>query len=375
MDSSAKLDLLTQDAAFEGCESCPSNPAQHRQDDVSSWITHVLRPDGRTLPVLKILQTNACEKDCYYCPMRRGRDYRRVTFTPDELAQAFDELHRRRLVEGLFLSSGVISKNDFAQERIVATAEILRSKYRFRGYIHLKLLPNASPAGIERALHLADRVSVNLEAPTQTHLDRLSRTKNLEADLLAPLRLAQRLTQAQGFRVSRTTQLVVGAAGESDRDIVSRAEQVYHELGLSRIYYSAFRPVPNTPLENLPPTPAMRQHRLYQADFLLRQYGFTFDDFGFDETGNLPLERDPKITWALRHSDLFPVEINRAAREELLRVPGIGPRSADRILRQRRQGHLRDLGDLRRTGADANRAAPFVSLDGRRPPIQLTLWT
>jgi len=373
MDLERKLDLLVDGAEYEVCEACPSLP-RHSLPEVARWITPLVRADGRPIPVLKILLTNACENDCYYCGTRAGRDFRRTAFQPDELARLFDQLHRASAVQGLFLSSGVVGRGDYTQERLVATAEILRSRYGFRGYIHLKLMPHAGPAAVEQAMRLANRVSVNLEAPTPERLARLSRAKDLDADLLAPLRVAKAIAEERGLRVSRTTQFVVGAAGESDRELLLRSQELYRELGLARVYYSAFRPVPDTPLENLPPTPPIRQHRLYQADFLLRQYGFSADELPFDEHGNLPADQDPKLLWALRHPERFPVEVNRAGRHELLRVPGIGPRSAERILAARRQGRLRSLRALSVLGVDTRRAAPFVLLEGRRPPRQLELW-
>jgi predicted DNA-binding helix-hairpin-helix protein len=373
MDTEQKLNLLVRDARYDACSTCPSNP-RSAINDVSRSITTILRSDGQPMPVLKILQTNACARDCFYCPFRAGRDFRRVAFKPEELAQAFDQLTRARLVEGLFLSSGIVGRGEHSQEQIVATAEIVRQKYDFRGYIHLKLMPNASPAAIERAMQLANRVSVNLEAPNADRLVRLTGTKDFDAGLLGPLRVARQLADRPGLQVSRTTQLVVGAAGESDQEILERSSQVYQELALSRVYYSAFHPVPDTPLENLPATPPIREHRLYQADFLLRQYGFSVDELGFDADGNLPADVDPKTAWALRHRDRFPLDVNQASREELLRVPGIGPRSAERILSQRRRGRLRSPADLSALGVQVRRASPFVLLDGPRPPVQLPLW-
>jgi predicted DNA-binding helix-hairpin-helix protein len=373
MDVEQKLDLLVQGAEYEACSAYPANP-RPAPDDVTRWITQVVRGDGRPMPVLKILQTNACARDCFYCPFRAGRDYRRVAFKPEELARLFYQLYHARLVEGLFLSSGIVGRGEYSQEQMVATVEIVRRKYDFRGYVHLKLMPNASPAAIERAMQLANRVSVNLEAPNAERLARLTGTKDFEAGLLGPLRIARRIADRDGLRVSQTTQLVVGAAGESDREILERSTQVYRELGLSRVYYSAFSPVPDTPLENLPATPPIREHRLFQADFLLRQYGFSVDELGFDAGGNLPADLDPKTAWALRHPDRFPLDVNRASREELLRVPGIGPRSAERILSRRCQGRLRSPADLSALGVQVHRATPFVLLDGPRPPVQLPLW-
>jgi predicted DNA-binding helix-hairpin-helix protein len=262
-------------------------------------------------------------------------------------------------------------------DQMIATAEILRRKYLYRGYIHLKILPGASWGCVERATQMADRVSVNLEAPGQKWLRRLAPDKELD-DLLAPLRWVRRLLEEgderRVRRAGQTTQFVVGATGEPDKEILQTTERLYRELKLARVYFSAFQPLPNTPLEDRPATPLLREHRLYQTDFLFRRYGFTFEELVFDEGGNLPLEADPKMVWALNHPHFFPVEVNRATREELLRVPGIGPRSARRIIKGRRLGRLRTLKDLQRLGAVAKRAAPFITLGGKRPAFQFSLW-
>jgi putative DNA modification/repair radical SAM protein len=373
MDTLEKVEVLGQSAQYDLCGECGS--ASRVRDDIGRWIYPAALPDGKTVKLLKILQSNACQKDCLYCPTRRGRDFRRIAFLPEELARLFDELHRRRLVQGLFLSSAVCGDADRTMGRIIATAEILRTRYEFRGYIHLKIMPGASPAAVERALELATRVSVNLEAPNQERLSRLAPGKDFEAELLAPMRRAREIAQERGLApAGMTTQFVVGPAGESDQELLSTTQRLYRELDLARIYYSAFQPVPDTPLENHPSTPPLREHRLYQSDFLFRKYGFALDELIFDAQGNLPTDTDPKTLWAVRHPERFPVEVNRASKEELLRVPGIGPRSAARIVRLRHQGRFRSLGDLRQIGVVTRWAAPFVLLDGRRPPIQLSLW-
>jgi predicted DNA-binding helix-hairpin-helix protein len=230
---------------------------------------------------------------------------------------------------------------------------------------------------VERAVQLANRVSVNLEAPNPERLARIAPPKDFGAHLLQPLHWANRLIKegaGQRASVSQTTQFVVGASDETDRELLSTTARLYHEVDLARVYFSAFQPIVGTPLEHHPPTPPLREHRLYQSDFLLRQYGFTFDDLVFDDAGNLPSEADPKLAWAQAHPECFPVEVNRASREELLRVPGIGPTSASRILMLRSRGSFCQLSDLRKIGAVAKRAAPFVLLNGRRPPFQLSLW-
>jgi predicted DNA-binding helix-hairpin-helix protein len=376
MDVQQKLELLGAAAQADlACGACGEGqrPVRH---DIGRWIYPAVRSDGRTVKMLKVLQTSACEKDCFYCATRRGRDVPRATLQPDELAATFDQLRRANIAEAIFISSAVAGGGTRTMDRMLATAELLRRKYQFRGYLHLKLMPGAEPAAIERALQLADRVSVNLEAPTSEHLARLSSTKRYSEELLAPLETARRLIAAKPAlsKKSMTTQFVVGAAGESDQDILRRTAGLYESLKLARVYYSAFHPVPDTPLEGMDPTPLIREYRLYQSDFLLRQYGFSPEDLVFGSHGDLPTESDPKLLWATKHPEFFPVELNRASKEQLLRIPGIGPTCAARILQQRRTHRLGASEQLARMGVDTRRAAPFVLLDGRAPAHQLPLF-
>jgi predicted DNA-binding helix-hairpin-helix protein len=399
MELEEKLNLLGGGAEDDTeCATCAANPsatllthratepllpgpaaAPHRgarSKELGPWLTTVIR-GGRRMPIVKTLMTSACEKDCFYCPTRRGRNrLRRETFKPEELASGVDQVHTKGLAEGLFLSSGIVGGGTRTMEKTIAAVEILRNRYAFRGYVHLKLMPGAEPAAIERALQLADRVSVNLEAPNSARLARLSSTKQFTEELLAPLKIAHKLIENDPRLrdKSMTTQLVVGAADESDREIVSTTFELYRQLHLARVYYSAFHPVIDTPLENHAPTPALRQARLYQSDFLLRNYGFTHDELVFDDRGNLPLDRDPKILWALGHPERYPIEVNNATREELYRIPGLGPKSVERILRERRDHKLTCLDDLARLGASDRRAAPFVTIEGKSPPRQLSLF-
>ncbi len=374
MDIRQKIDLLGEAARYDICRGCGTHTSRIR-DDIGRWIYPAIRPDGRRVALLKVLQSNICEKDCAYCANRSGRDTRRTSFTPDELARTFDELVRRRLAQGLFLSSGVWGSAAQATERMLATAELLRRRYAFQGYIHLKILPGADQASIEMALKLAQRVSVNLEAPNPQRLATLSGSKDFFRELLQPLCQAHRLRQELGRPVSLTTQFVVGAAGETDQELLATTVQLYQELRLARAYFSAFQPVPDTPLEGHPPTPAWREHRLYQADFLLRAYGFALDELVFDANGFLPRERDPKLAWALSHPEYFPIEVNTATLIQLLRVPGIGPKAAKKIVSRRNKGTLRELHHLGLAAAEAQRAAPFILLAGKRPPYQLPLFS
>jgi len=375
MDAVAKIEVLGQAAQHDLCAACGTD-ASRKRDGMDRWIYPVAMPDGEHVRLLKILQTNVCEKDCYYCANRAGRDVQRISFGPEELAGVFDQMHRANLIDGLFLSSGVCAGSDRSMDRMIACVELIRQRYAFSGYVHLKLLPGASEAHVERAMQIADRVSVNLEAPNADRLAVIAPVKDFES-LAQPLHTVKHLRDASGDRLARagqTTQFVVGAAGEADREILSTTSGLYRDVGLTRAYFSAFQPIPGTPLDGRPPTPTWREHRLYQSDWLMRFYGFTFDDLVFDPAGNLPRAADPKQIYARAHPERYPVEVNRASREELLRVPGLGPRSVTRLVQWRRQGVLRDLTDLIKAGAVAERAAPYVLLDGRQPPHQLELW-
>ncbi|MCX7670343.1 MAG: radical SAM protein [Anaerolineae bacterium] len=387
---------LSPDAVVEGrglfaADAAAAPPGR----DLFPCVSHVITPWGERKAILKVLQTSACQNNCYYCALRAGRDVRRAHLTPDELARSFDLMYRAGVVEGLFLSSGVMDTVRTMDE-MIATVELVRLKYGFRGYIHLKLLPGAEEAHIARAIELADRVSANLEGPTPERLARLAPQKRL-AELLGPLQTAAQLIRRQlapgppaerltpdpspvrrgerwgRVRLGMSTQFVVGPAGESDRELLATAQMLYRQVGLARAYYSAFRPVHDTPLEHAAPTHPTREFRLYQADWLLRYYRFSVEELPFDAHGRRNQEIDPKAAWARAHPEFFPVEINTAPLADLLRVPGIGPTSAQAIVHARRQAALRELGDLRKLGARAERAAPFITLAGKRPPYQLPL--
>jgi predicted DNA-binding helix-hairpin-helix protein len=320
--------------------------------------------------------TTACERDCHYCAFRAGRKMRRATFKPEEMARAFDELHRAGLVQGLFLSTGIFAGGANTQNKLLDTAEILRQRLGFRGYLHLKIMPGVERGQVERAMGLADRVSINLEAPTAGRLERLAPHKDFDRELLAPLQWMEAIRSTQpggGRRASSATQFVVGAAGESDVELLATTERLYRQAGLQRAYFSAFEPLPDTPLENHPAENPTREHRLYQASYLLRDYGFDLEELPFDAGGRLPLDRYPKRAFAEIHLSQAPIEVNRASPEELRRVPGIGPRSIGKLLAARRTRRLRDPGQLRALGIVAERAAPYILLDGARPPRQRSL--
>ncbi|MBI4673886.1 MAG: radical SAM protein [Chloroflexi bacterium] len=406
MEFQDKLELLGGGAADDvACQSCAANPnasivthrgnqpltpspspeshaqkfgrGEQRPRDLKPWLSSVIRSDGKKIVLVKTLMTSACEKDCFYCATRRGRNsLRRETFKPEELAAGFNIIHQRGFAEGLFLSSGVIGGGTRTMEKTIAAVDILRRKYEFRGYVHLKLMPGAERAAIERAIQLADRVSVNLEAPNTERLAKLSSTKQFSEELLAPLHAARALMRERPelARTSMVTQFVVGAADETDREILATTTRLYRELQLARVYYSAFKPVDDTPLENHAPTNPLRELRLYQTDFLLRRYGFTLDELAFDAFDNLPLDMDPKMHWAVTHPEKFPLDVQWAGREELLRVPGLGPKSVERVIRLRQSHTFTTIQELKRLGADAERAAPFILLNGNQPIRQLALF-
>ncbi|HZW02291.1 MAG TPA: hypothetical protein VFF68_00065, partial [Anaerolineaceae bacterium] len=310
-----------------------------------------------------------------------GRDMRRETFKPDEMANLFDGLVRRGIVRGLFLSSGIAGGGVRCQDRLIDTVEIVRNKRRFSGYLHLKLLPGADRDQVRRAMQLADRVSINLEAPNQHRLDHLAPLKTFVDELYQPLRWAEEIRREEqpeggwkGRWPSLATQFVVGAVGESDLELLTTTERLFRDLRLARVYYSPFSPVEQTPLDGKPPENPLRTFRLYQASFLLRDYEFDLEDLPFVGTGQLPLDVDPKRAWAEENLRESPVEINQAERKELLRIPGIGPKGAAAILAGRQKAKIRSVGDLRALGIQPGRISPYVLFDGRRPTHQPRLW-
>ena len=375
-DAAQKLTLMGDVTLFEPAGDAPLTEQPNIKMATAPCVTQVQTPKGPK-SVLKTMVTTACEKNCYYCPFRAGRTkIRRETFKPDELANVFDQMQQAKMVDGLFLSSGIVKGGVTAQDKIIDTVEIVRKKYQYRGYVHLKIMPGAERDQIQRAMQIADRVSINLEGPTQERLAALAPKKDFNAELLKTLRWAGELKQQSSRKLaSLVTQFVVGAVGDTDLELLSLSERLYRQFGLARTYYSAFSPVIDTPFENLQAVAPIREHRLYQSSFLLRDYAWDVEELPFVDNGNLRLDVDPKRAWAdlnLRHA---PVDLMRADRETLLRVPGIGPKSADLILRVRRQHSLNDLGDLRQLGIKApENSAPYILLNGRQLPQQMTLF-
>ncbi len=371
MDTQQKLELLSRDSQYDlacACGTKCGDDHRKRADGGESWLYPVTLPGGGSGIMLKTLISNVCANDCKYCPLRENMDTRRCSLTPEETAGIFMDYNRRRKLLGLFLTSGLIGTPDATMHQLCATAEILRQRYRYRGYIHLKVLPGSSPAAIEQAMRLASAVSLNLETPTQSSFARLSERKNYLRDIVEPFKLISRLRRENPRfqRIRQTTQFIVGASDESDRDIMTASWRLYEKLKIERVYFSAYQQglgVADLPGERSVETGRERldrEHRLYQADFLFRRYGWTIDDIPWDEKGRLSLAEDPKLVWARLHPERFPVDLAHAEEAELLRVPGIGPTTAKRILQMRRETTLRDLAALPVKGKRLNLIRQFA---------------
>ncbi|MDR2390479.1 MAG: radical SAM protein, partial [Planctomycetota bacterium] len=332
MDSQEKLEILAEAGRYDLACSCGTrNPEEHRRRDAANqaWLYPASLAKGGTGIVLKTLLSSACSGDCGYCPLRAGLDrVRRCTLGADELARLFLEYSRRLRLLGLFVSSGAIRDPDHAMTRLNGAAAILRRKYGYRGYIHIKVIPGASDAAIAEAVSLASAVSLNIETPSAAHCAALSRQKNWERDIMRQIRLISTMIRnlPGRRRVRQTTQFIVGAAGETDREILERTHELYAEQRLERVYFSAYQAgsgFPGIPGETKrDPDILLREHRLYQSDFLIRKYDFSRQDLPFDTDGRLSLQADPKKCWADRHPEFYPVRLRTADRWQLLRVPG-----------------------------------------------------
>lgn len=374
MDTVAKLRVLGAGAEFDKCASSPTLVRRSKSRRASGscpligpWIYPAALPDGGCMNLLKILYSNMCIHDCGYCAFSRSTRARRVKFSPEEFAGLFMELYRGGYVEGVFLSSSVCGDSDSTMSEMIEAVRVLREKHGFSGYVHLKVLPGASYSMVREAAMLADRVSVNLEAPSSVRLQELSSTKDFGVDLLRRLKWISGMKRRGLLPSGHTTQFVVGGGETSDFEILKTVDWLYRGLSLNRSYYSAFTPIKGTPFEAKPRTPKVRERRLYQADWLLRDYGFKLGELVFGDDGNLPLEVDPKLAFALSNPHLYPVEVNEADYKELLRVPGIGPKLARQIIYLReREGKIRDEKKLAELGVPLRRALPFISISGER---------
>lgn len=374
MELEARLDLLSDAAQYDLCATFARGGRRYAPQTPTWAAPEADEPGRRGRPVFRVLMSSSCAWNCAYCPLRAANDVPRAALEPQELAAAFLPRYEVGAVQGLFVSTAVHGGVGEAVGRMLDGVEHLRAQHAYQGYVHVKLLPGTASSDLERAARLADRLSLNLEAPSAAHLARISPERSWHADLVERLVWAREWQRAGALPSGMATQFVVGAAGERDSELLSAGSWLYSDLGLRRVYFGAFRPVAGTPLAHAERTPQARVQRLQQADWMLRQYGFGHAELPYDGAGDLPLHLDPKLAWALAHPERFPIELNSAAPEQLLRIPGLGPLSVQRILRLRRIHPFRELEHLRSLGTQAGKARDFVTLDGRffgRPRAEL----
>ena len=382
MTLESKLRILADAAKYD--TACASSGSERNRtaggigNAAPGGICHSFTPDGRCVSLLKILLTNYCIYDCVYCVNRVSSDTPRARFAVEEVVKLTMDFYKRNYIEGLFLSSGIIQDTDYTMEQLVAVARDLRTVHKFCGYIHLKAIAGASRELLVEAGKWADRLSVNIELPAQTDLNRLAPAKKLvviEKSMAQVKNASAELNEGRPVRnaaympAGQTTQMIVGATPSSDRDLLTKSTALYKSHGLQRVYYSAFSPIPFASSE-LPvkPPPLVREHRLYQADWMLRFYGFRTDELVTESDGNLSLDKDPKLAWALQNREFFPVDVNTAPKEILLRVPGIGARNVDRILSIRRLQAL-TIADLSKLKVATKRARHFMITADSAPPM------
>ena len=385
MDITRKLEILADAAKYDA--SCASSGAARKDSRGSkgvgstggAGICHSYTPDGRCVSLLKVLLTNACLYDCHYCINRRSSNVTRARFTPEEVVQLTLDFYKRNYIEGLFLSSGIIRSADHTMEMVIEVARKLREEHQFRGYIHLKTIPEASQALIEQAGRYADRISINIELPSKASLATLAPEKNMARTEDAMGRIRGKIDERYGekrkpgqpkpppFATGQSTQMLVGADASTDAVILGCADKLYTAHRLRRVYYSAFSPIPEpSAILPLKAPPLIREHRLYQADWLLRFYDFKVEEIASSALPNLDLALDPKLSWALRNREAYPVDVNKAPRETLLRVPGLGVRNVERILHARRYTQLR-LADLLRLRLQMKKLLPFIIAADHHP--------
>ena len=362
-------DVLSSDTE-QRFTSSRSSYRQPRNRDLPAGVYRAAMPNGKSISLMRVMFTDFCKYDCAYCPNSTWVPRKRYAFKVEELAGLFMRLYERHTVEGLFLSSGIAGSPDKTMDKLLDSVEMLRKRYRFQGYIHLKVMPGTSDQYVERAYRLGTRLSINIETPTQEHMERLSTMKDFQRDILDPMSAIHRYTQEDGTGASgQVTQMVVGAADESDWQIYQRVNQLYTQWGFKRVYYQPFRPARYTPLEEHPATPMLRAHRLYQTDWLSRIYGYSEEELrpAFDADGNLLLDTDPKLLLAVERDGDGPLDINTADYRELIRVPGIGPVAAKRVIDNRRRHSIVAWRDLRAMGVVEKRARAFIGFNGYRP--------
>ena len=362
MNTLSKMQILSDSAQYDLCDYVNHN---HSSSVNLPGIYHATGQNGCQVPLFKTLMTNKCKNDCKYCINQSKRNFSRLELNPDELARAFLNYYNSGLVNGLFLSSGISDDEDKVMEKTIETIRILRKDYGYKDYIHLKIVPGASRDSIKRAMSLANRVSINLEAATSSGLSELTSTKDYNKDILKRLNWINSLHKHKSTypRSTHTTQLIVGANSETDADILKRMSKIYKKSDLKRTYFSAFSPVLGTDFENKDACSTDRTAQLYHADSLLNSYNFKFKELVFDSDGNLDLESDPKILAASR-MDIFPLEINTASYHDLIRVPGIGTKSARSIISIRKKHPFKDINELSKLGVVIKRAEPYIKVSG-----------
>ncbi len=376
-----KLEILADAAKYDA--SCASSGAA-RKDSSSGkgvgstggvGICHSYTPDGRCVSLLKVLLTNVCLYDCHYCINRRSSNVRRARFTPEEVVTLTLDFYKRNYIEGLFLSSGIVRSADFTMEQVIQVAKTLREVHHFRGYIHLKTIPEASDDLIAEAGKFADRISINIELPRQKDLTNLAPEKNVARTREAMQNISTKITESKAeksrkkapFATGQSTQMIVGADQSNDSHFLRRAGDLYGNFKLKRVYYSAFSPIPDSSARlPLKAPPLVREHRLYQADWLMRFYGYRVDEITTNDQPNLDLDIDPKLSWALRNRHFFPIDITRAPLEMLYRIPGLGVRNAKRITSIRRHCAIR-ITDLIKMRVNLKKSLPFMITSDHQP--------
>jgi len=356
METQQKLEILSQDSQYDlACASCSTKDDRRINAGDGKWIYPISLPQGGKSLLFKTLMSNTCSNDCGYCPLRSETNVRRCSLTPEETAKTFIEYLRKKKLHGIFLSSGVVGTPDNTMDKINAVARILRKQYGYTGYVHLKIIPGASDAAIEDSISLASSVSLNIETAGEKAFNKLSQRKDYIKDIINPIKLISEITSkgSKYSKVKATTQFIVGASDETDRDIIKYMTGLYDRLHFNRIYFSAYQSglgKPDIPGENMifqtPNDPLIREHRLYQVDFLLRRYGFDGNEIMVDPSGNLNLEKDPKEIWAISNPSFFPINVNSASKEEILRIPGVGPVSVSRIIKFRKIHRIQSLYDV-----------------------------
>ena len=362
-----KLVILSDSAKYDAsCSSSGSNRSNKNGTGEAAYcgICHSFASDGRCISLLKILMTNSCIFDCKYCINRKSNDVKRAIFTPTEICEITMNFYKRNYIEGLFLSSGILKSPDYTMEKLIETLYLLRNKYHFNGYIHVKAIPGASEILLKKLGHLADRVSANMELPTENGLKLLAPNKN--ENKITNIMKTIKVNRSRSFApAGQSTQMIVGATGETDLDILGKSESLYNNYSLKRVFYSAYIPVNKDKLlPAIKNPPLVRENRLYQADWLLRFYNYKVDDLLSSDNPNFNILLDPKADWALRHLDEYPKEINTASYYDLLKIPGIGPRNAKKIIQNRKYYKL-EFNDLKKMNISIKRAKYFILCNGK----------